>query len=193
MGEYDPELEVKRMAFAQYMSGGFSGLIMNEIREKNAMAYTAYGQPVTAGYPGTPVYYSGYVGSQNDKALGAVDLYMKLLQDMPEHPGRIGNIKDYLRQVLLTSRPSGRSLGQYVAQCRQRGFTEDPAIARVRAVEALTFEDILSYYREHVQGRPVVIGILGNPKDIPVNELSRYGKVVRLGEKDLFNQEGKLF
>ena len=44
-----------------------------------------------------------------------------------------------------------------------------------------------------MKGKPVVIGILGNPKEITQQELSRFGKVVRLSDKDLFNQEGKLF
>ena len=43
MGEYNKELKVQSMAYNQYVSGGFSGLIMNEIREKNSMAYTTSG------------------------------------------------------------------------------------------------------------------------------------------------------
>lgn len=193
MGEFDPALEVKRMAFSQYISGGFSGLIMNEIREKNSMAYTAYGQPVTDGFPGSEVYFTGYMGTQNDKALGAIELYHKLLTDMPEHPERIDNIKSYLRQVLITRKPSYRSLGQNIARWKQQGYTQDPAIEQVKQVEALTFQDVLDYYNQYVKGKPIIIGVLGNPKDIPAKQLSAYGKVVRLSDNDLFNQEGKLF
>ena len=193
MGEWDKDLEVKRMAFSQYISGGFSGLIMNEIREKNAMAYTAYGQPTTEAMPGSKVWFTGYVGTQNDKALSAIDLYMKLLTDMPEHPDRIDNIKRYLRQVLQTSKPSSRNVGQYIDTWKKRGYTEDPARAQVEQVEALTFQDIVDYYNQYVKGKPIVIGILGNPKEITQQELAKFGKVVRLSNRDLFNKEGKLF
>lgn len=130
-GDFNPVDEIKRMAFSQYFSGGFSGIIMNEIREKNAMAYTAYGQPVTDGYPGSKVYFSGYVGTQNDKAMGAIDLYYKLLNDMPLHPERIDNIKNYLRQVLKTRKPSSRSIGMTIDRWKKQGYTEDPAIQMV--------------------------------------------------------------
>ena len=40
---YDIKEDVGYDAFNQYFSGGFSGLVMNEIREKRSMAYTAYG------------------------------------------------------------------------------------------------------------------------------------------------------
>ena len=193
MGEWDKDLEVKRMAFSQYMSGGFSGLIMNEIREKNAMAYTAYGQPTTDGLPGSKVWFSGYVGTQNDKALDAIGLYMKLLTDMPLHPERIDNIKSYLRQVLQTSKPSDRNLCQRIDFWKKMGYTEDPARAQVEQVDALTFQDIVDYYNQYVKGKPIVIGVLGNSKEISSQELARFGKVVKLSNKDLFNQEGKLF
>ena len=166
---------------------------MNEIREKNAMAYTAYGQPTTEAMPGSKVWFTGYVGTQNDKALSAIDLYMKLLTDMPEHPDRIDNIKRYLRQVLQTSKPSSRNVGQYIDTWKKRGYTEDPARAQVEQVEALTFQDIVDYYNQYVKGKPIVIGILGNPKEITQQELAKFGKVVRLSNRDLFNKEGKLF
>ena len=193
MGEYNKDLRVKRSAFNQYMSGGFSGLIMNEIREKNSMAYTAYGVVSTEGLPGSSTYFSGYVGTQNDKAIDAVKLYMNLLTNMPERPERMDNIKSYLRQAVLTSQPDARSLSQQIARWKLQGYADDPTKEMLPMIDQLTFQDIMDYYNTQLKGKPIIIGIVGNSKDIDTKQLEQFGKVVKLSEKKLFNETDVLF
>ena len=175
------------------MSGGFSGLIMNEIREKNSMAYTAYGVVSTEGLPGSSTYFSGYVGTQNDKAIDAVKLYMNLLTNMPERPERIDNIKSYLRQAVLTSQPDARSLSQQIARWKLQGYADDPTKEMLPMIDRLTFRDIMDYYNSQLKGKPIIIGIVGNPKDIDTKQLEQFGKVVKLNEKKLFNEKDVMF
>ena len=193
MGDYNREENVRREAFNQYISGGFSGLIMNEIREKNSMAYTAYGFASSRGLPGAQTYFSGYIGTQNDKAVDAIDLYMKLLTDMPERPGRIDNIKSYLRQSALTDHPDSRNLSLRIAEWKRRGYTDDPAKEELPLIDSLTFPDIVDYYQKNIKGKPIIIGVLGNPKDISIDALKKFGKVIRLNEKKLFNEKDTMF
>ena len=42
---------------------------MNEIREKNSMAYTAYGFASSRGLPGAQTYFSGYIGPKMTRLL----------------------------------------------------------------------------------------------------------------------------
>lgn len=193
MGDYQKELRVKNSAFNQYMSGGFSGLIMNEIREKNSMAYTAYGMVTSEGLPGSKVYFSGYVGTQNDKAIDAVKLYMSLLSNMPERPERIENIKSYLRQAALSNQLDFRSLSQQIARWKLQGYTEDPTKEMLPMIDQLTFQDIVDFYNTQLKGKPIVIGIVGNPKEIDIKQLEQLGKVIKLNEKRLFNENDVLF
>lgn len=193
MGDYQKDLQVKTLAFNQYMSGGFSGLIMNEIREKNSMAYTAYGMVSSEELPGGSSYFLGYVGTQNDKTIEAIKLYTDLLTHMPEYPDRIDNIKSFLRQAVLTSQPDTRSLSQQIARWKLQGYTEDPTRAMLPMIDQLTFQDIVDYYDTHLKGKPIVIGIVGNPKDIDIKQLEAWGKVVRLNEKKLYNEKDVIF
>lgn len=193
MGEYKKELRVKSSAFNQYMGGGFSGLIMNEIREKNSMAYTAQGAVSSLALPGASQYFTGYVGTQNDKATDAIKLFLSLLTDMPERPERIDNIKSFLRQALLSSQPENRSLSQSIARWKLQGYTEDPSKQMLPLIDALTFQDIVDYYNAELKGKPIVIGIVGNPKEIDAKVLEQFGKVIRLSEKKLFNEKDVLF
>ena len=56
---YSLDDDVQRDAFDQYFSGGFSGLVLNEIRTKRSMAYSAYGYNATPARTGKDCYFLG--------------------------------------------------------------------------------------------------------------------------------------
>ncbi|MDR2969223.1 MAG: insulinase family protein [Tannerellaceae bacterium] len=190
---YDRKNDVLNDAFYQYFSGSFNGLVLSELREKRSMVYTAGGVIRTPERPGFPMYFIGQIGTQNDKAIEALTIYMDLIRNMPENPERIDNIKSYLRQEMLTTKPGERMKSQYFEQFKRMGYTQDPARENLPKVDALTFEDIMAYYRENIKDKPVVIGIMGNPKEISADALKAFGKVVRLNEKRLFNSKDTFF
>ncbi|MDL2303720.1 insulinase family protein [Bacteroides sp. OttesenSCG-928-D19] len=191
--DYDKKDDVLNDAFYQYFSGSFNGLVLVELREKRSMVYTAYGVVVPAELPGHPSSFVGQIGTQNDKAVEALSVYMDLLRNMPENPERIDNIKSYLRQEALTSKPNQRSKAQTIEMHKRKGYTQDPAKENLPIIDALTFDDIVKYYKENIKDKPITIGIMGNPKDINMDELKKFGKVIRLNEKKLFNSKDTFF
>lgn len=193
MQKYEKKDDVLRDAFYQYFSGGFNGLVINEIREKRSMAYTAGAYIVTPEVIGNQTYMIGSIGTQNDKANDAVDVFMGLINDMPQNAGRIDNIKSYMRQEALSSHPDFRYKAQYLKMYRQMGYKGDPAEENLPKIDALTFDDIVKFYEENIKGKPYAIGIMGNPKDIDLKKLEKYGKVVKLNERKLFNTKDTLF
>ena len=193
MQKYDKKDDVLRDAFYQYFSGGFNGLVINEIREKRSMAYTAGAYVSTPSLPGNPTYLIGRIGTQNDKANDAIDVFMELISDMPKNAERIENIKSYKRQEALTSHPDFRYKAQYLRMYQRMGYQGDPAEENLKKIDALTFDDIVKFYEENIKGKPYCIGIMGNPKDIDLKKLEKYGKVVKLNERKLFNTKDALF
>ena len=193
MDAYDKQDDVLRDAFNQYFSGSFNGLMMNEIREKRSMAYYADASVITPALPGGQTFLYGHLGTQNDKVNDAMDVFMSLLTDMPQNPDRIDNIKSYLRQEALTSHPDFRTKAQYMEVFRRMGYEGDPAKENLPKIDALTFDDIVRFYEQHIKGKNYRIGIIGNPKLIDTDRLEKYGKVVKLSERKLFNTKDALF
>lgn len=193
MQKYDNKDDVLRDAFYQYFSGGFNGLVINEIREKRSMAYTAGAYIATPTVLGNQTYMSGSIGTQNDKANDAIDVFMELINDMPKNTERIDNIKSYMRQEALSSHPDFRYKAQYLKMYQQMGYTGDPAIEKLPKIDALTFDDIVKFYEENIKGKPYTIGVMGNPKDIDLKKLEKYGKVVKVNERKLFNTKDTMF
>lgn len=193
MNKYNKSEDVIRDAFDQYFSGGFNGLILNEIREKRSMAYYAGAQIVTPSLPDNQTYLFGHLGTQNDKVNDALDVFMDLLNNMPQNVERIDNIKAYLRQEALSSHPDFREKAQYMEVCQRLGYKGDPAEENLAKIDALKFEDIVNFYNKNIKDNPYCIGIIGNPKNIDLGKLQKYGKVVKLSEKKLFNRKDVLF
>lgn len=186
--KYKIEDKVNYDAFYQYFSGGFNGLVMSEIRENNSMAYTAYGTLVTPPLQNKDAYFLGYVGTQPDKVAGAIDLYMKLLTNMPLYPERVENIKTYLKQTYLSNKPSFRTKSLIYNSWKQLGYNDDPAKINMSKVQNLNFEQIVDFYNKEIKGKPVTILIVGDPKSIDLKSIEKYGKVTKLSESTLFSK-----
>ena len=184
---YDKDQSVLFQAFNQYFSGGFTGIVLDEIREKRSMAYTASGQAVRGPLPGKESYFMGYIGTQSDKAVDAINVFMSLLDSMPEYPERIESVKAALRQNAQISKPSFRSKTEAYDAWREMGYNMDPAKYNQEAINNLTFEQIKQFYETYIKGQPVSIIVMGDPKLIDQKALqAKYGKIVKVSKTRLF-------
>ena len=186
---YSVNDEVTYEAFNEYFGGGFSGLVMNEIREKRSMAYTAVGYFRRPPVQQRNTCFFGYVGTQSDKVNDAIDVYCSLLDSMPRNPENIGNIRTILRQSMLSNHPTFRTKSQRMTDWYRLGYQIDPATLQIRQVQKLKFEDIERFYEENVQGKPVKILVIGDPKQIDLKALrAKFGKINKLNADKLFGE-----
>ena len=184
---YDKDQSVLFQAFNQYFSGGFTGIVLDEIREKRSMAYTASGSMSRGALPGKKASFMGYIGTQSDKAVEAINVFMSLLDSMPEYPERIESVKAALRQNAQISKPSFRSKTEAYYSWREMGYEMDPAKYNQEAINNLTFEQIKQFYEENIKGQPVSIIVMGDPKLIDQKALqAKYGKIVKVSKTRLF-------
>lgn len=180
---------VQYSAFNEYFGGGFSGLVMNEIREKRSMAYTALGSFETPSLQNRKSLFVGYVGTQSDKVNDAINVYCSLLDSMPLYPENIENIRTSIRQSMLTNQPTFRSKSLTMTSWNRLGYQIDPATLQIRQVQKLKFDDIVAFYQSHVQGHPVKILIIGDPKLIDQKALkAKFGKVNKLSVDKIFGE-----
>lgn len=192
---YDIATDVYTDAFNQYFSGGFSGLVMNEIRTKRSMAYTAYGVTQTPAVTGKDSYFIGYVGTQSDKVVDAINVYMDLLTNMPADTTRIEAIRAALKQAAQTAKPSMRGKASTFEHWKRLGYTDDPAKVNAQKIENLTYEQIEDFYKKNIEGKPVTIILMGDPKKIDLKAIqAKMGcKITKLSPARLFNSIDELY
>jgi predicted Zn-dependent peptidase len=186
---YKKEIDPYVDAFNQYFGGGsFNSLVMQEIREYRSMAYSSYGVYVTPPLEGRNAYFFGNMGTQADKTQDAITVYMDLLTGMPAYPDRLANLKNFLKETALVDKPDFRDASQVYQSWRLAGYTQSPAEVNFPTYENLVFDDIVKFYDEKIKGRPIAIGIVGNPKMIDEDALKKYGKVIKLSTSKVFSK-----
>ncbi len=173
-------------AFNLYFGGDFSGLVLQEIREYRSLAYTAGAKFKVPELKGKPVNFAGYVGTQTDKTLEALTVFAGLIHTMPEKSDRLELIKQYVSLSALTDRPNFRELSETKVKWRQQGYIDDPLKVNMPKYRNLTFDEIITFYRQNLQNKAVVYSLVSDPKKININELGKFGKVTKVKEKSLF-------
>jgi predicted Zn-dependent peptidase len=185
--EYDISQQPAIDAFNLYFGGGFSGLVLQEIREYRSLAYSAGAYYVTPGEMNKPSAFIGYVGTQADKTMTALETFMGLVRDMPEKEERMNMIREYLVQSSLTELPDFRNLTFDIRNWEMKGYTSDPTPIKSQEYSQMQFGDISDFYKQNIKDAPMVIAIVGDKKRIDMEALSAFGNVVEVKEKDLFH------
>lgn len=182
---FDPNKYAEWLAFNQYFGGGFSGLVLQEIREYRSLAYSAAGVyqiPTQSGKEGRLI---GYIGCQADKTSEAIPVMLDLLKNLPEKPERIEALRNTMQLSTVTNFPEFRDLPSRVSLYQERGFTEDPNQKAYEAYPRLTMEDIKAFHADNIAGKPYMITIYGDRKRIDLDALKAYGKVIELEVEDV--------
>jgi predicted Zn-dependent peptidase len=185
---YDPKERGLINAFNAYFSNGFTGLVVQELRENRSLAYGAGAAYVTPSLVNKPAYFVGYVQTQNDKIFTAMETFMGLVRNMPQKADRMENMKRYFNLVAV-NRPDFREVPYYIESNRRLGYTDDPLKTLLPEYEKMTFEDIVGFWQQNVKDVPIATMIVGNKKYIDTKTLAKYGKIVEVKIKDLFSKD----
>ena len=184
-------LDEKQMAnqdaFNQYFGTGMSSIVFQEIREFRSMAYTAYAVSRKGFTIKDKSKFVAFIGTQSDKTIDAISVMTGLINDMPIKKQRMRGVKDYLLQSLLTSKPGEREITETVEGWRLFGYKEDPRIMQADMYKEIDFDNIVDFYKRNIQGRPMLITIVGNKKKVDMKELAKYGKIVEVKQKAIMN------
>jgi predicted Zn-dependent peptidase len=184
-GVYKTELEPSIDAFNQYFSGDFSGLVLQEIREYRSLAYGAGAKYSIPKLIEKKSSLTGFVGTQADKTIEAIQVFTDLISKMPEKPERMETIKSFLIQSALTNKPGFRNLTETVVAWKLRGYIDDPAKSKIEMYKKLSFNDLLNFYKENIKSKPIAIAIVGDKKRINLEQLKKFGKIIEIKESEL--------
>ena len=180
--------EAQLRLWSQYMGGGMSSLLFQEIREFRAMAYSTGAQDITpnrARHRDYPSGFMAYLGTQGDKAMQALAVLDSLMTQMPIREQNVAAAKQEILNNINNNYPSFRHLGDYVSTYRMNGYQEDPRTSVSRLVPTLTTDDMVAFYRQNILQQPRIYFIIGNKKQLDMQQLSKYGRVVMLKKKDI--------
>lgn len=182
---FRPEHYADVMAFNEYFGGGFSGLVLQEIREYRSLAYATAGRYTVPPVPGKTARLTAFVGCQADKTVEAVEVMVSLIKDMPIKEERMADLKQALRVKAGNQFPEFRELCATVYNYQRSGYTEDPNRAAYEYFDGYSSEKLKSFYGQFIKGRPYVITIYGDKSRIRPEKLKALGEVVEISVKEI--------
>ena len=174
--------------FSVYFGGDMSSLMFQEIREFRSLAYRVNGRYILPPHKleGKAGEFVTMLSTQSDKTLDAMEVLNNLIQDMPEKPERISNIRQSIVNQVNNDYPSFRDLSEKVANYRRNGFESDPGEDLLADISGMDMKDIVRFYRHIVRTKPVVYVVVGNSMRIDMKKLGAYGEVIRVKKKDIY-------
>lgn len=178
------------LAWNQYMGGsGMNNILFQNVRELRSLAYDAHSEfwmQSKTWAPQEPIGALQIIYTQGDKANGCIELLDSLMGQTPNQENLMAIARQQLINQNAQNRPTFREMGNEVADCLLKGYTQDPSLECAQSYNQLTNNDITDYYTKHVAPAPRVYILVGNLKLIDLQKVAKYGKIVTWKSKDMF-------
>lgn len=172
--------------FNKYFGSGMASLVFQEIREFRSLSYSAYGYYSGSYFNGRNGHFSGGMSTQSDKTIEGINVYLHLLDSMPDKPERVEKIIQSLERSFNDNRGSFRYLAGSVAIWRKQGFEDDPRINYYPQWQVLKYDDIRNFYIKNLFGKPRIIAIVTDPSRVKEEDLKKFGVLIKLDKKDIY-------
>lgn len=172
--------------FNEYFGGGMSSIVFQEIREKQALAYSVY-----AGYSRTkksddPHYTMAYIGTQADKYPEAMRAMLNILEKLPYDSLKFAQAKEAIKQKYATNRIAEHGMMGAYRTDKKLGYTYDKRKDSFEQIDKLTFNEVEHFFQKFIKGNKYRIAVLGDAKKIDLKTLSTFGTVKQVEFKDIF-------
>jgi len=175
-------------AFNKYFGSDMSSLVFQEVREFRSLAYGAYAAYSPAFYSDKPGRTTGWLSTQADKTIEALQVMNDLFRNMPQKKDRLDIIKSALLQSINSERPTFREMSGSVESWRKQGYTDDPRKIFVKTWASLQFDDILVFYNSFINNKPILTTIVGDKSRIKMKDMSQFGNLTEVKKDILFRK-----
>lgn len=163
-----------------------NSIVFQEIREFRSLGYSTYAYFNYDALNRTNSYAYAFLGTQCDKTLDGIEAMSEILQKLPEREDKFETSKAHKITAHINNYVTFRSLPAVAYGWELQGYKEDPRPEITEKIRGLQLDDVIQFHQKYIQGKPLLIFITGNEKKFDKKALSKYGKVTKIAEKDLF-------
>ncbi|MCX5789239.1 MAG: insulinase family protein [Elusimicrobia bacterium] len=171
---YDPAKAVDYIFYSDFMGGGMSSVIFQEVREARALAYAASGGYSPGSRKGDENRLWGHLGTQADKTIEATTLMKGLLTKLPSSADRFRETKQSIEERYRTMPIEFRGVPGAILGWEDQGFDKDPRPERFKKSLGYTLTDLERFARRF-ESEPKTVFILGNRGRVDLEGLKKLG------------------
>ncbi|MDP6038954.1 MAG: insulinase family protein, partial [Candidatus Latescibacteria bacterium] len=184
--EFDRALRPASDLYNEYFSGGFGGIVFQELREARALAYSAFARHENGERKGDQNLMWAYIRCQADKTPEAISAFTDLIDNLPESPERFDQAHKSVVNRYRVTKANFRGVPGVVRIWEHWGVKPDPRKERFEKIKAGDLNLILNFHKNHIQNRPKLISIVGDTTKMNMAELSKIANPIPVTLGDLF-------
>jgi predicted Zn-dependent peptidase len=182
-GRFDPGLSPVIALYNNYFG---SNIVFQELREKRALAYTAYSRYQEPNTLDKSYLSVGYIASQNDKVIDALTSFNELYDNMPRSDITFNVSKSTVLNKICTDRISRMNVIWNFLNAEKLGLTKDIREDIYHKVAVMTPEDLVTFNQQYIKNRKKTYLVLGRENEIDFPGLAKFGPVTKLTLEDIF-------
>ncbi len=172
--------------YNDYYGSGLSSIMFQEIREKQALAYSVYSRFDVPQHANESHYVTSYVGTQADKMKTALSEMNKLLNNMPEVKQQFEGARSSVIKTLESDWTTRSDIYWAYDRAKKRGLNYDVRKVIYEKAKTMTLTDVHNFFNAHVKGKNYSYLVVGKKEDIKLDVLKAIGPVQELSTKELF-------
>ena len=184
--ELNTDLIIYANLFNEYFGSGLSSIVFQEIREKEALAYSSFATFTTPGKTDDPHMTYAFVGTQSDKLIRAIEKMQSLLTDMPESEKMFQAAKEAVKKKIASDRITKQSIFWTYENYKDMGIDYDYRKDIYEAIDEVQLKDLVYFFDTYINGKNFDLMIIGKKDDLDMEALSKFGKVVELELEEIF-------
>ena len=183
---FNPELLAASRVFNEYFGFGLSSIVFQEIREKKALAYSAYSYMATPSNKDKSHYLNAYIGTQADKLSDATTAMFELMNNMPEAEMQFNAAKEAVIKKIESTWVTGSSVYWEYESIRDLGLDYDVNRRIYDEIKNTTLDDLKAFFDAHVKGKSYHICVIGKKENIDLDVLRSMGEFQELSLEEIF-------
>ena len=128
----------------------------------------------------------GYIATQNDKIIDAIDAFDELFSSIPESGITFDVSKNALLNKICTERIRRMNVIWNYLNARKLGLDRDIRKDIYSRVQAMTLKDVTGFGKRILKDKTKTYLVLGKESAMEFPSLEKFGTITRLTLKDLF-------
>ena len=189
---FDIQEEVMSQLYNEYFGAGLSSVVFQEIREKRALAYSAYALNSSPRDNRDAHYFRAFVGTQSDKIKEAIPAMNEIIENMPITVDQIVNSVDAINKKIESDRLTRDRIYWTYRMNKKRGFEKDlredayKYFTKFKSEKNTLIDEFKKFQEKIIKGRHYTILVLGDKKKLDAAYLKSLGKYEELSLEDVF-------
>jgi len=178
--------------YNEYFGSGLSSVVFQEIREKRALAYSAYAFNTAPRDNRDAHYFRAYVGTQADKIKDAIPAMNDIINNMPVTQDQIINAVEAIIKKTETDRMTRDRIYWTYRANKKRGYEKDLREDNYKFYTKFSSDknsistELKSFQEKNIKDRKYTILVLGDKNRLDMTYLKSLGQFEELSLEQVF-------